>query len=540
MKKHRYSCLRFIIILLSFLCLGNTETPAEEVIAYDSDPLYIWDDITEVGTQWAVRFTPLQSCTLSYCEVVSQGGYGPGMLHLWIDDGFGYPAGGPLLSWQVSLYGNVSYQRIDFEPKVDVGSEDFHLGIEYTREPPPFVIGDNDGGTEARSKYKLPNGDWIVLNRNDLNIRAWVFYYEAEDLLPPLILHTDIPMGFTGGGDYLVEATITDQSGIKQASVHYSVNQRDWAETQMDRLGESKYQAYIPSQEAGTEVWYYLSAVDNSPNQNVGCYPEGGSADPIIFLVVEGWGVSYDDGQPESFFSLGFPQYDNNSCAVRMTPPVYPVEVSWCCAYVDEVQQFELAVYDVVDGFPANLLAGPYRINAVAPPEWVNFEIPEEERPTISLGDFFVVFNWLPDSPEAPKIGSDESDPDLRSLFRYGENWSEWNSGDFMLRAVVTGIPEVVEYSGPSSLPEEIYLAQNYPNPFNAQTQIEYRLDRDGEVSLKVFDLVGSLIATLQEGRQGAGKHTVKWDGEGFASGIYFCRLSSEGLSQTRRMILVK
>lgn len=540
MKKHRYSCLRFIIILLSFLCLGNTEAPAEEVIAYDSDPLYIWDDITDVGTQWAVRFTPLQSCTLSYCEVVSQGGYGPAMLHLWTDDGFGYPAGGPLLSWQVPLYGNGSNQRIDFEPKIDVGSEDFHLGIEYTREPPPFVIGDNDGGTEARSKYKLPNGDWIVLNRNDLNIRAWVIYYEAEDLLPPLILHADIPMGFTKGGDYLVEATITDQSGIKQASVHYSVNQRDWAETQMDRLGESKYQAYIPSQEAGTEVWYYLSAVDNSPNQNVGYFPEGGFSDPIIFGVVEGWGIRYDDGEPESFFSRGFPQYDNNSCAVRMTPPVYPVEVSWCCAYVDDVQQFELAVYDAVEGFPANILAGPYRINAVAPPEWVNFEIPEEERPTIGFEDFFIVFNWLPDSPETPKVGTDETEPDSCSLFRFGENWTEWTSGDFMLRAAVTEIPEEIGDFDISSLPKELYLAQNYPNPFNAQTRIEYWLNRDHDVSLKVFDLAGSLIATLQEGRQKAGKHTVEWNGKDSASGIYFYRLTSEGLSQTRRMIFVK
>lgn len=539
MKKSSRSHFKFIFVVLAFLLLRNTETAAEERIAYDTDPMFVWEELTEVGTRWAVRFTPLQSCTLSYCEVASQGTAWLAKLHLWLDNGFGYP-GEEMLDSVVFLRGNGSFEEIHFQPKVDIGTSDFHIGIEYTREPPPFIAGDNDGGTESRSKYKLPGGDWVVLDQNDLNIRAWVIYYEAEDLLPPVIVHADIPMCFSKGGDHLVEATITDQSGVRRASVHYSVNQRDWTETQMDSLGDDNYRAYIPSQEAGTEVWYYISAVDNSPNQNVGCFPEGGSSDPIIFEVVEGWGIRYDDGQPESFFSRGFPQYDNNSCAVRMTPPVYPVEVSWCCVYVDEVQQFELAVYDVVDGLPASVLAGPYLINAVAPPEWVNFEIPEEERPTISFGDFFVVFNWLPDSPETPKVGTDETEPDSCSFFRFGENWSAWDSGDFMLRAAVTGIPEVVGGFSPFSLPEVVYLAQNYPNPFNAQTRIEYWLNRDGDVSLKVFDLAGSLIVTLQEGRQRAGKHVVHWNGEDFASGIYFYRLTSSESTQTKKMILLK
>lgn len=540
MKRSSRSHFKFIFVALAFLLLRNTKTPAEELIAYDTGPFFTWGELTEIGTRWAVRFTPLQSCTLSYCEVASQGTGGSATLHLWLDDGFGYPAGDPILSGQIFLDGNLSYQEIHFEPKIDIGSGDFHIGIEYTREPPPFVVGDNDGGTESRSKYKLPGGDWVVLDQNDLNIRAWVIYYEAEDLLPPVIVHADIPMGFTKGGDYLVEATITDQSGVRRASVYYSVNQTDWTETQMDSLGDDRYRAYIPSQEAGTEVWYYICAVDNSPNQNVGYFPEGGSSDPIIFEVVEGWGIRYDDGQAESFFSVDSPYYDNNSCAVRMTAPVYPVEVSWCCVYVDEVQQFELAVYDVVDGLPASVLAGPYLINAVAPPEWVNFEIPEEERPTIGFEDFFIVFNWLPDSPETPKVGTDETDPDSCSLFRFGENWTEWNSGDFMLRAAVTEIPEEVEDFDISSLPKDIYLAQNYPNPFNVSTRIEYWLDRDGDVSLKVFDLAGSLIATLHEGRQKTGKHTVKWNGEGFASGIYFYRLTSGESTQTKKMILLK
>jgi len=197
MKKNRYSCLKFIFILLSLLYLGNTQAPAEELIAYDTGPMFIWEDLTGVGTRWAVRFTPLQSCTLSFCEVAGAESAGPVRLHLWSDDGLGYPDQDLIDPMDIFLYGHFKYDTMYFQPKVDIGSSDFHLGIEYTRAPPPFIAGDNDGGTESRSKYKLPNEDWLVLSDNDLNVRAWVIYYEAEDLLPPVIVHADIPMGFT-------------------------------------------------------------------------------------------------------------------------------------------------------------------------------------------------------------------------------------------------------------------------------------------------------------------------------------------------------
>lgn len=88
--------------------------------------------------------------------------------------------------------------------------------------------------------------------------------------------------------------------------------------------------------------------------------------------------------------------------------------------------------------------------------------------------------------------------------------------------------------------PTDFTLKQNYPNPFNSVTQIEYFLHRDGDVSLKVFDLAGSLLVTLQEGRKKAGKHVIEWNGEGFASGIYFYRLTAGESTQTKKMILLK
>jgi uncharacterized delta-60 repeat protein len=90
------------------------------------------------------------------------------------------------------------------------------------------------------------------------------------------------------------------------------------------------------------------------------------------------------------------------------------------------------------------------------------------------------------------------------------------------------------------STPNEYILYPAYPNPFNLSTQITFALPKAGEVSLKVFNLLGQEVATLAHGMQTAGTHTVFFDGSGLPTGIYFYRLDSGNLIQTRKMVLLK
>jgi hypothetical protein len=97
-------------------------------------------------------------------------------------------------------------------------------------------------------------------------------------------------------------------------------------------------------------------------------------------------------------------------------------------------------------------------------------------------------------------------------------------------------------------LPREVALAQNYPNPFNPTTAISYQLIAISFVTLKVFDLLGREVATLVDGRMEAGTHTAVWNASGFASGVYFYRLSLRPLAdgawveavETKAMMVVK
>lgn len=92
----------------------------------------------------------------------------------------------------------------------------------------------------------------------------------------------------------------------------------------------------------------------------------------------------------------------------------------------------------------------------------------------------------------------------------------------------------------PVNQPRHFLLAQNVPNPFNPVTQISFQMLRAGDVKLQVFDMAGRLVDTLLDENRGAGTHTLRFDGSALASGVYFYRIEAEGVTQSRKMLLVK
>lgn len=90
-------------------------------------------------------------------------------------------------------------------------------------------------------------------------------------------------------------------------------------------------------------------------------------------------------------------------------------------------------------------------------------------------------------------------------------------------------------------IPSETKLEQNYPNPFNPETTIKFSLEKDDEVIIKVYNMLGGEVSVLAEGQFNKGMHSVVWDASGFSSGIYFySMMTGSGTVNTRRMILLK
>jgi len=112
------------------------------------------------------------------------------------------------------------------------------------------------------------------------------------------------------------------------------------------------------------------------------------------------------------------------------------------------------------------------------------------------------------------------------------------NEGEATAPGYVTGM-NVQEVS------EKVALFPCVPNPFNPSTTIRYSLPAAGQVSLVVYDLAGRKVADLVAGPMLAGVHEVVWggrnsQGQPVVSGVYLYMLETEGLSQTRKMILLK
>jgi len=100
--------------------------------------------------------------------------------------------------------------------------------------------------------------------------------------------------------------------------------------------------------------------------------------------------------------------------------------------------------------------------------------------------------------------------------------------------------------SGGPVVPDHYSLAQNFPNPFNPSTTIQYGLPAASRVTLRIYNVLGQVVADLIDGEQQAGMYEVNWNAN-VSSGLYFCRI--EAMSSTdpnsrfvevRKMVLMK
>jgi len=88
--------------------------------------------------------------------------------------------------------------------------------------------------------------------------------------------------------------------------------------------------------------------------------------------------------------------------------------------------------------------------------------------------------------------------------------------------------------------PAEYSLSQNYPNPFNPTTTIDYSIQWNGLVTLIVYDLLGTKVASLVNENKEAGKYSVTFNASNIPSGIYFYTLTSGNFTSTKKLILLK
>ena len=88
--------------------------------------------------------------------------------------------------------------------------------------------------------------------------------------------------------------------------------------------------------------------------------------------------------------------------------------------------------------------------------------------------------------------------------------------------------------------PLEYGLLQNYPNPFNPTTTINFTIAIESRVFLKIYDIQGKEIKNLVDGILPKGRHSVLFNADNLASGIYIYRLQSPFFTASKKMVIIK
>jgi hypothetical protein len=135
--------------------------------------------------------------------------------------------------------------------------------------------------------------------------------------------------------------------------------------------------------------------------------------------------------------------------------------------------------------------------------------------------------------PAKSSYGDTECDNYLDLLNTKGIGTNQLNQ----IQIVGDGSPLSVAPGFTVQRPSEFQLCANFPNPFNPSTMIVFYVPRNEYVTLKIYDVAGRTIETLVEGEVPSGEHRLQWSAEGLASGVYLCRLTSKGSSQTIKLL---
>jgi hypothetical protein len=174
-----------------------------------------------------------------------------------------------------------------------------------------------------------------------------------------------------------------------------------------------------------------------------------------------------------------------------------------------------------------------FAIGDIGPSEPIRAEAGEKTGHGMATLDSATIYNLDPMEKDAASGDLTVMNPKLYTMASDGGLLGD-------LRWFDETVSAVIDMFTSSETPSEFALHQNYPNPFNPVTTIRYSLDKQSDISIKVYNITGRLVETLYTGNKAAGEYTITWDASHLASGIYFYKLVSASNVITQKMMLIK
>ena len=267
------------------------------------------------------------------------------------------------------------------------------------------------------------------------------------------------------------------------------------------------------------EIRFYSTKETEEPNQNdisiasvwVGYWQEN-----------DYWEIGFQDD------SFGNGNYNNDTGST--------FDIRWSAMPITN-QNFESAnqihpMYHTPDGTLV------WRYNNWATQVWTRFELPHD----IEFNNKEIYFA-------------------VKDVSVKGEHKGPWphNLGDG--HDAPSSLIHTIDYSLPSglitsvalpakSIPQSIELSQNYPNPFNPDTVIRYELPFTARVTVKIYNILGKLVSSMNLGSRDAGEYQINWHGtddrgQPVAGGIYYYQIraispNGKAATASKKMLLLK
>ena len=259
------------------------------------------------------------------------------------------------------------------------------------------------------------------------------------------------------------------------------------------------------------------------------------SIDLISLLYTE---LMNDDGVSNQTYNVGSTNYMTTKFNT------FPnAELNFAKVYINSVGSTALLITvfdaDGADGLPGTSLYSFTTAVSNLTVGWNNLPIPEANILADPDGVFYISIRELFNS----SVYALDTDSSGRSYKKIGSSgaWTPITEGNVMIRALVrwdNGTEDMTEIAPISEL-------SNYPNPFNSNTSISFNLQKSGTADLKIYNLKGQLVRTLNSGNIAKGTKSFTWDGtdtngKNVGLGVYFCRLESAGQTLTKKIVRVR
>jgi subtilisin family serine protease len=401
--------------------------------------------------------------------------------------------------------------------------------------------------------------------------------FALTDIAGPEISQVDGPLTTTDEtGPYVISAEIVDYSTIASAKLYYRVSGGSWTETPMTQT-RGHYEGSIPGSPANTQIDYYVWAEDGIALTTTN--PPDAPTTYYSLYVTETFYAheAEDPGDPD--WLLGMPgdaattgiwvRVDPNGTSysgVQMQPEDDHTPAPGLKCFVTGQGAAGGAAGDAdVDGGCTTLRSPIFDLSTMSQAfvrywRWyAEGGLSSDDEFAVDVSDdggaTWVALERVPSiANQWNEVTADIADfVDLTGQVVFRFVACDLNTGglveagidDFAIETFA-GIDTDVEATADAV--RRTALLTSRPNPYTSgrgDVTIRFQLAGPERVEVKIYDLSGRVVATLADGRFSAGEHRLSWNGRGpdgaeVASGVYFYRLKSGSLVESRRLTILR